>query len=110
MAKSYYVYILKSLKDGKLYTGQTDNVHKRLSAHNSGKVRSTSSRKPFELIYSEEFLTRSQARWKERYLKTAWGKKQVKQKLEVYSPVAQLVEQVAVNRQLLTETLVEKAG
>jgi len=77
----YYVYVLKSEKDGKLYTGQTDNIARRLSEHNSGKVRSTASRRKFVLVHSEVFSTRSQARWREKYLKTPWGKKQLKSSL-----------------------------
>lgn len=73
----YYVYILKSKKDGKLYTGHTEDLKKRLAEHNSGKVRSTALRRPFILVYSEAFPTRSEARWRERHLKTAWGKKKI---------------------------------
>jgi putative endonuclease len=79
----YYVYVLKSEQDGKFYTGHTDNIDRRLSEHNSGKVRSTASRKPFILVHSEIFPTRSEARWRERCLKTAWGKKQLKSSLNI---------------------------
>jgi putative endonuclease len=79
----YYVYVLKSEKDSKLYIGHTDNLDRRLSEHNSGKVRSTSARKPFILIRTEKFPTRSEARWRERHLKTAWGKKQLKSSLSI---------------------------
>jgi len=96
----YYVYVLKSQKDNKLYTGHTENLKRRLSQHNSGKVKSTSTRRPFILVYSETFPTRSEARWKERFLKTAWGKKQLKIFLENYSSVAQSVERVAVDIKL----------
>ncbi|NQT75308.1 MAG: GIY-YIG nuclease family protein [Candidatus Omnitrophica bacterium] len=74
----YYVYVLKSKKDNNLYTGHTENIEKRIKEHNSGKVRSTSKRRPFVLVYKESFNTRSQARWHERNFKTAWGKKQLK--------------------------------
>ena len=77
----YCLYVLKSQLDGKLYTGHTDNLERRLSEHNSGKVKSTRARRPFVLVYSEKFSTRSEARWRERYLKTAWGKKQIKSSL-----------------------------
>jgi putative endonuclease len=65
----YYIYILKSLKDGLLYIGQTGNLDKRLDAHNSGRVRSTKHRLPLELVYHEEFADRSQAIKRERELK-----------------------------------------
>jgi len=48
-----YVYVLKSLKDGKFYVGHTDNLERRLSEHNKGKVTSTKYRCPFELVYYE---------------------------------------------------------
>ena len=78
MKKMYHVYVLKSKKDNNLYTGHTENIEKRIKEHNIGKVRSTSKRGPFVLVYKESFNTRSQARWRERNLKTAWGKKQLK--------------------------------
>ncbi len=44
-----YVYILKSLKDSKKYTGSTLNLDKRIQQHNKGYVKSTRHRKPFVL-------------------------------------------------------------
>jgi putative endonuclease len=64
-----YVYVLKSLKDGNLYIGQTSNLVERLQFHNSGRVKSTKRRAPFELIYTEEFSTRGEAMKKEKLLK-----------------------------------------
>ena len=46
----YYVYILKSRKDGNLYVGRTNNLERRLKEHNAGKVSSTKSRTPFILL------------------------------------------------------------
>jgi len=77
----YYVYILKSQKDNKLYTGHTQDFEKRLAEHNSGKVKSTCSRRPFRLVHLETFDTRSKARWREKFFKTAWGKKKLKSSL-----------------------------
>lgn len=65
----YYLYILKSLKDGYGYIGTTKNLVKRLEQHNNGRVRSTASRRPFVVVYKEEFLTLSEARKKEWFLK-----------------------------------------
>ncbi|MEK9134811.1 MAG: GIY-YIG nuclease family protein [Patescibacteria group bacterium] len=67
---AYYVYILKSLKDGNFYTGYTSNLKNRINAHNSGKVKSTKHRKPFILIKSEEFGSRKEAMWREWQLKS----------------------------------------
>ena len=53
----YYVYVLKSLKDGDLYTGSTNNLKRRFEEHNLGKEKSTRYRRPFELIYYEACKT-----------------------------------------------------
>ena len=70
----YYSYVLKSLKDQKKYYGVTQDIKKRLKEHNSGKVKSTKSRKPFELIYYEEFLKFEEARKRELYFKSGLGR------------------------------------
>ena len=44
------IYILKSLKDNKQYIGSTNNIEKRMLAHNKGRVTSTKSRRPFVLF------------------------------------------------------------
>jgi len=78
--KKYAVYVLKSVKDGELYTGHTSNLEKRLKAHNRGAVKSTRNRRPFILVYCEAFKTKSEAFGREMYFKTAEGGK-AKQKL-----------------------------
>ncbi|WP_428897458.1 putative endonuclease [Parelusimicrobium proximum] len=56
-----YIYILKCA-DGTLYTGWTNNLEKRLKAHNSAKgCKYTRSRCPVELVYSESFTTKQEA-------------------------------------------------
>jgi putative endonuclease len=65
----YYVYILKSQKDRNLYIGQTSNLEQRLQYHNSGRIKSTRKRTPFELIYVEKFPTRGEAMKREKVLK-----------------------------------------
>ena len=71
----YYVYLLKSKKDGNYYIGQTNNVNGRLKRHNAGQVKSTKYRRPFMLIGSKTFKTRSEARWCEYNLKQHSDKK-----------------------------------
>jgi putative endonuclease len=66
----FFVYILISLFDGSLYTGQTNDLQKRLQRHNQGYVRSTKRKTPYELGYFEAFQTRSEAMWREWELKT----------------------------------------
>ena len=77
----YFVYVIKSEKDSKLYYGLTTNLEKRLSQHNAGEVKSTKSRVPFKLAYSEKMKTLSEARKREKYFKSGFGRKYVKLKL-----------------------------
>ena len=75
-----YVYILKSARDGNLYVGTTDDIVVRLQMHNDGKVKSTRSRRPLFVVYTQRFTTLSEARafeWKLKY--TPWGGKLKKQ-------------------------------
>jgi len=65
----YYLYILKSKKDDKLYIGSTNDLRRRLLEHNEGKVSSTKSRAPFELRYYEVFYAERDARSRETSLK-----------------------------------------
>ena len=76
-----YVYILKSQKDGKMYTGWTNDLQKRFLDHNNGKSKATKWRIPLELIYYEACLNREDAKKREVYLKTAWGKRYIKNRL-----------------------------
>jgi putative endonuclease len=73
-----YVYILQSKKDGLLYVGCTEDVKKRIELHNSGKVASTKSRRPFKVIYYEAFTNKQDAFCREQWLKTGWGKNHIK--------------------------------
>jgi len=66
----YYVYILRSFKDKKLYIGQTSNLERRIAEHNLGICKSTKSRIPFELEHFEIFNTRSEAMRREKELKS----------------------------------------
>ena len=77
-----YIYVLKSLKDRKLYTGSTKNLSRRIKEHGEGKVFSTKSRRPFVLIYYEACLSESDAKRRERYLKTGMGKRYLKNRLK----------------------------
>ncbi len=64
----HYVYILKNEK-GWHYIGMTENVDKRLSFHNLGKVKSTKGHRPFRVVYQEEFPSMELARAREVFLK-----------------------------------------
>lgn len=72
----YFLYILQSLKDKKLYIGTSNNINRRLKEHNEGLSKSTKYRRPFVLVYKEEFVTRSEAMKREWYFKnTSEGNK-----------------------------------
>jgi putative endonuclease len=77
----FYAYVLKSLQHNFLYKGHCENVDERLSQHNSGMTKSIKPYLPFELIYVEEFGTREEAISREKYLKTAAGRRFLKKKL-----------------------------
>lgn len=75
----YYVYILKSLKTGKLYIGHTDNIARRLDEHNTSRGGTyTRQNGPWKLIYSENHPDRSSAANRERYLKSTRGSQEKK--------------------------------
>ncbi|HAB50626.1 MAG: excinuclease ABC subunit C [Ignavibacteria bacterium RIFOXYB2_FULL_35_12] len=84
MKSYYYVYVLKSLKDGMFYTGYTNNINRRLAEHNKGIVISTKNRYPFKLVYWEGCLNKQDATVREKYLKTAWGKRYIKNRIKNY--------------------------
>ena len=79
-----YVYVLRSIKDGQLYAGLTRNLRARLQLHNSGQVPSTRKRIPLELIYWEGCLAEHDAARREKYLKTARGKRYIRNRLSTY--------------------------
>lgn len=65
----FYIYVLKSKKDNKLYIGSTKDLRKRLKQHNDGKVFSTKYRRPFELVYYEAYKSEKDSRKRESNLK-----------------------------------------
>ncbi|MEK7554492.1 MAG: GIY-YIG nuclease family protein [Patescibacteria group bacterium] len=74
----YFVYILKSLKDGKTYVGCTHELKQRLGLHNAGRVISTRYRKPFKLLLSEEFKTAKEAKQRELWWKSGSGRRKLR--------------------------------
>lgn len=95
--KMFFTYILKSLKDGRRYIGQTDNIFIRLKFHNDGCNPSTKNRRPFMLLCYKSFCTRVEAIRYERYLKKLKGGKQLIIEIEEMlkdADVAQLAEQL----------------
>ncbi|SDB66227.1 putative endonuclease [Flavobacteriaceae bacterium MAR_2010_188] len=70
----YYAYVIKSLKDGRLYKGITDNLDRRIERHNLGENKSTKGFIPWKLYYYEIFDTRIEARSRERFFKSGYGR------------------------------------
>ena len=64
-----YFSILKSTIDGNLYSGSTTDLKRRVDEHNTGRVKSTSVRKPLNLIYYEAYTTEKLARNREYVVK-----------------------------------------
>jgi len=82
--EGFYVYVLRSKVDAKFYTGFTSDISRRLNDHNSGKVFSTKNRTPFDLVYFEYCLHINDATHREKYLKTTYGKRYIKQRIKHY--------------------------
>ena len=84
MMIKYFVYVLQSLKGGMFYVGFTKNLKKRKSEHDDGKVKSTKNRRPLKLVYYEVCFNRDDALHREKYLKTSYGKRYIKNRLKNY--------------------------
>ncbi len=80
----FYVYVLRSTKDKKLYSGYSSDLKKRFSDHNQGKVTITKYRRPFELIYYEAYKYQQDATTREKYFKTQWGRNYLRKVLKNY--------------------------
>jgi len=80
----HYVYVLHSKTDGDLYTGCTHDLRRRLQEHNAGKVISTVKRVPLELVYYEAYHSEKDAFRREKYLKTTYGHRYLRQRLRDY--------------------------
>ena len=78
----YYVYVLYSHKDNKLYIGSTPDLKKRYTKHQTGFVRATKHRLPLTLIYYEAYLLRKDAIRREKYLKSGGGRKELAKQLD----------------------------
>ena len=76
----YYVYVLKSKGRNWLYVGMTDDINRRIKQHQNGYSKSTAPYRPFCLIFTEEYPESSSARLREKYLKSASGKRLIRKK------------------------------
>jgi len=76
--EEWFVYALRSLKDNNLYIGISRDPEKRVESHNKGKTESTRKRRPFVLIYTECCNSLKEAREKEKYYKSGFGREILK--------------------------------
>ena len=65
----YFTYVLESLKDGRYYIGQTQDLNKRLEKHNKGYSKYTKPYRPWKLIWYKVFELREDAFQLEQKLK-----------------------------------------
>ena len=86
--KFYYVYVLRSLKDGLFYIGYSENLKQRVYDHNMGKNVSTKNRRPLQLIFYEAFPSKPDALRRESYFKTTKGKTTLKLMLKEFKKTA----------------------
>ena len=78
----HYTYVLHSKKDKKRYIGYTHDLKLRLNQHHEGKVQSTKHRRPLRLIYYEACLEEWDARKREKYFKTHYGRMYLMKRLK----------------------------
>ena len=78
----FYTYVLRSIKNNQLYTGYTVDLRKRFKEHNEGESTYTKGRGSYLLIYYEACVDKYDAQVREKYLKTAMGKRYLKNRLK----------------------------
>lgn len=79
--EKYYNYVLKSIKDNNYYIGFTTNLEERLTVHSKGNVKSTKYRRPLVLVYYEVSFNLESAIHREKYLKTTYGHRYLKNRI-----------------------------
>ncbi len=73
----YYVYILKSNKDGGYYIGSTLHLEDRIQRHLEGRSLATKNRRPLQVVYLKKYPTKTQATKAELYIKRQKSKKYI---------------------------------
>ena len=71
----FYIYILFSLEDKGFYIGYTTDLKHRLTEHAKGQVTATKFRRPFKLVHYEYFINKADAKAREKFLKSGFGRK-----------------------------------
>ena len=82
---TFYAYVIYSDSCKKFYKGHCQDLDKRLKEHNQGKTKSIKAYTPFRFIYVEKFNTREEAILRERYFKSAAGRRFLKKHLIIKS-------------------------
>lgn len=78
----YYIYILLCERDNRFYTGYTNDLERRIDEHQRGKVYSTYRRLPVNLVYYEASINQADALHREKYLKSTYGKRYIRNRLK----------------------------
>ena len=71
----FCVYVLFSMKDKLFYIGYTTKLEQRIINHSKGFTKSTKGRRPLILVFCEYYLSKEDAKRREKYFKTTAGKK-----------------------------------
>ena len=80
----FFTYVMMSERDSKMYIGFTNKLEKRVEEHHKGSVASTANRRPLKLIYYEACLNEEDALKREKYFKTGFGRRFLKNRLKSY--------------------------
>ena len=80
---SFFTYVIFSKKFNRFYKGHCQDLQSRLKQHNLGQTTSTKPFTPWEIIYFEEFDTRAEAIEREKYFKSAAGRRFLKKKIHL---------------------------
>jgi len=80
----YYVYVLKSKRDGRLHIGHTGDLHRSINRHNGGHVTATRDQIPFEMVYYEACTDKRDALKRESYLRGTYGRRFIQNRLQHY--------------------------
>jgi len=77
----YYTYVLHSPEYDKIYIGYTNNLKRRLHFHNKGIQGWTAKYIPWDLVYHEEYETKTEAMKREKELKSYQGRKFIREEI-----------------------------
>lgn len=74
----FFVYAISSINHNYIYVGFTSNLPERIKRHNLGREKTTKPYAPYKLIYTEGVTTRKDARIREKYWKSGFGKEKLR--------------------------------